>query len=64
MEVLAKKFTSWKKRNFSVLNFSLNIGEPEISFMLCEIEEIGYLGMEIGGPPSNMGSKSVKSFHK
>lgn len=32
--------------------------------MLCEIEEIGYLEMEIGGPPSNMGSKSVKSFYK
>lgn len=47
MVVLAKKFALLKKRNFSVLNFSLCIWEPEISFMLCEIEEIGYLGMKL-----------------
>lgn len=32
--------------------------------MFCEIEEIGYLGMEIGGFLSNMGFKSVKFFYK
>lgn len=41
VEVLAKK------RNFSVLNFSLHIWKPEISFMFCEIEEIGYLEMKL-----------------
>jgi hypothetical protein len=32
--------------------------------MFYEIEEIGYLGIKIGSSPSNMGSKSVKFFHK
>lgn len=65
VEVFPVEFILVRGRSLEVLY--VHMCTEMIVTVLCmqqETGEIRYLGMEIGGLPDNVGSKSAKSFNK
>lgn len=58
------EFSSQRERNFRGGSRCMHEVILKVLCMYQETGEIGYLEIEIGGLPGNMGSKSAKSFNK